>query len=184
MRTAASGRETSVATSLTRARDANARQRAAFQRFKRDVVTSQEFSGRSSVGTTGRASTTTRAAPKGTNTFIESFFDLADVVAGGRDNAGFSELATRIGDDVYIQVNAWRLYLKDMHFADGLAKVFAVKIADNGNKYDDKIVDEVLGVVRVPLGGGKSDSPLGDLCPSSSVNELKNILRDYVDDRL
>ena len=80
MRTAASGREASVATSLTRARDANARQRAAFQRFTRDAMTSHEFSGRSSIGTTGRASTTTRAAPKGTNTFIESFFDLADVV--------------------------------------------------------------------------------------------------------
>ena len=116
--------------------------------------------------------------------FIESFFDLADVVAGGRDSTGFGSLANAIGDDVYVQVNAWRLYLKDMKFQDGLAKVFAVKIADNGNKYSDKIVDEVLGVVRVPLGGGKSDAPLGDLMPSASVNALKNILRDYVDDRL
>jgi hypothetical protein len=71
-----------------------------------------------------------------------------------------------------------------MKFHDGLAKVFAVKIAQNGNKIDDAVIDEVLGVVRVPLGGGKSDVPLGDLCPSPSVNNLKNILRDYVDDRL
>merc|ERR1712216_767954 len=161
---------------LSRARDAVARQRAAFQRFQ----TTRGSPACSAV----RESTRTRATPKDTNVFIESFFDLADTVAGGREGPGFSKLAERIGDDVYVQVNAWRLYTRDMKFHDGLAKVFAVKIAQNGNKIDDAVIDEVLGVVRVPLGGGKSDFPLGDLCPSPSVNNLKNILRDYVDDRL
>merc|ERR1712216_241407 len=148
---------------LSRARDAVARQRAAFQRFQTTrgsdgfaSTSSRESPACSAV----RESTRTRATPKDTNVFIESFFD------------------------VYVQVNAWRLYTRDMKFHDGLAKVFAVKIAQNGNKIDDAVIDEVLGVVRVPLGGGKSDVPLGDLCPSPSVNNLKNILRDYVDDRL
>jgi len=172
---------------LSRARDAVARQRAAFQRFQTTrgsdgfaSTSSRESPACSAV----RESTRARATPKDTNVFIESFFDLADTVAGGREGPGFSKLAERIGDDVYVQVNAWRLYTRDMKFHDGLAKVFAVKIAQNGNKIDDAVIDEVLGVVRVPLGGGRSDVPLGDLCPSPSVNNLKNILRDYVDDRL
>jgi len=71
-----------------------------------------------------------------------------------------------------------------MKFHDGLAKVFAVKLAANENSVDDAVIHDVLSVVRVPLGGGKADVPLEDLCPSASVNNLKNVLRDYVDDRL
>ncbi len=71
-----------------------------------------------------------------------------------------------------------------MKFHDGLAKVFAVKLAANGNTVDDALIRDVLRVVRVPLGGGKADVSLEDLCPSASVNNLKNILRDHVDDRL
>ena len=116
--------------------------------------------------------------------FIESFFDLANVVADRRDSTGFGRLSQRIGEDVYVQVNEWRLYARDMKFADGLAKVFAVKLAANGNKYSDQVMNEVLEAVRVPLGGGKSESALSDLCPSASVNALRNILKDYVDGRL
>jgi len=180
--TCASARDTSLASSLSRAREANARQRAAFARFaleRRDEI-SVAFPSRS------RELCVARATEKDGNVFVESFFDLANVVAGGRDagSVGSTRLAERIGEDVYVQVNAWRLYTRDMKFHDGLAKVFAVKIAANGNKMSDALVEEVLGTVRVPLGGGKSDARLIDLCPSTSVNALKNILRDYVDDRL
>ena len=125
-----------------------------------------------------------RAAPKDLNVFVESFFDLANTVAGGRDAGGFNRLSDRIGEDVYVQVHEWRLYTRDMKFADGLAKVFAVKLAANGNKFSDDVLNEVLDTVRVPMGGGKSDAKLRDLCPSASVNALRNILQDYVDDRL
>lgn len=170
------------ASSLSRAREANARQRAAFARFaseRRDAL---------AVASPSRARELCVARGGGAdgNLFVESFFDLANVVAGGRDvgSGGHTRLAERIGEDVYVQVNAWRLYARDMKFHDGLAKVFAVKIAANGNKMSDALVEEVLGTVRVPLGGGKSDARLVDLCPSASVAALKNILRDYVDDRL
>lgn len=182
--TCAPARDTSLASSLSRARDASARQRAAFQRF-----TTERRLARLHPSTSSHATATTTTATRATNdaagnVFVESFFDLADTVAGGRESPGFSRLADAIGRDVYVQVGAWRLYVKDMKFHDGLAKVFAVKLAANGNSVDDAVIHDVLSVVRVPLGGGKADVPLEDLCPSASVNNLKNILRDYVDDRL
>lgn len=177
--TCASARDTSLASSLSRARDASARQRAAFQRF-----TSERRLARPHPSSSSNATTTTTRATNDGNVFVESFFDLADTVAGGRESPGFSRLADAIGRDVYVQVGAWRLYVKDMKFHDGLAKVFAVKLAANGNSVDDAVIHDVLSVVRVPLGGGKADVPLEDLCPSASVNNLKNVLRDYVDDRL
>jgi len=179
--TCAPARDTSLASSLSRARDASARQRAAFQRFTTERRLARPHPSSSSSNAT---TTTARAATNDGNVFVESFFDLADTVAGGRESPGFSRLADAIGRDVYVQVGAWRLYVKDMKFHDGLAKVFAVKLAANGNSVDDAVIHDVLSVVRVPLGGGKADVPLEDLCPSASVNNLKNILRDYVDDRL
>jgi hypothetical protein len=182
--TCASARDTSLASSLSRARDASARQRAAFQRFTSERRLARPHPSSSSNATTTTTRTTTTRATNDGNVFVESFFDLADTVAGGRESPGFSRLADAIGRDVYVQVGAWRLYVKDMKFHDGLAKVFAVKLAANGNSVDDAVIHDVLSVVRVPLGGGKADVPLEDLCPSASVNNLKNVLRDYVDDRL
>ena len=181
--TCATTRETSLATSISRARDASARQRAAFQRFKSER---RRLHNHHPESHRDRSNPTTRAtsADDAGNVFVESFFDLADTVAGGRDSPGFSRLADAIGRDVYVQVGAWRLYLRDMKFHDGLAKVFTVKLAATGNTVDDALIRDVLGVVRVPLGGGNADVSLEDLCPSASVNNLKNILRDHVDDRL
>ena len=86
---------------LSRARDAVARQRAAFQRFQTTrgsdgfaSTSSRESPACSAV----RESTRTRATPKDTNVFIESFFDLADTVAGGREGPGFSKLAERMAE--------------------------------------------------------------------------------------
>ncbi|CAL52899.1 Protein of unknown function DUF3181 [Ostreococcus tauri] len=180
--------ETSRASALNRAREASERQRLAYQRFREQTGIRSSGSAMTIASERGeRRSGVAARASRGDgdgNLFVESFFDLANVVSGGGAGETHTRLAERIGEDVYVQVNAWRLYTRDMKFHDGLAKVFSVKIASNGNKYDDALVEEVLTTVRVPLGGGKSDVPLVDLCPSTSVNALKNILRDYVDDRL
>jgi hypothetical protein len=186
---ATDGTSSSTSAALRRARDASARQRAAFQSYAASARPSttttmtMTMAPRRRIAGAGRV-VAARAAPKDLNVFVESFFDLANTVAGGRDAGGFNRLSDRIGEDVYVQVHEWRLYARDMKFADGLAKVFAVKLAANGNKYSDEIMHEVLDAVRVPLGGGASDAKLRDLCPSASVNALRNILRDYVDDRL
>ena len=168
----------STSAALCRAREASAKQRAAFQSYTASSMMMMPRRARAS------SAIVPRATPKDLNVFVESFFDLANTVAGGRDAGGFNRLSDRIGEDVYVQVHEWRLYTRDMKFADGLAKVFAVKLAANGNKFSDDVLNDVLDTVRVPMGGGKSDAKLRDLCPSASVNALRNILQDYVDDRL
>ena len=117
--------------------------------------------------------------------FVESFFDVADFLAGA-SSFGTSELANDIGRDCYVDLNGWHLFLRDMKpqgsFHTGLANVVVATIIKNGNKCDERDVTEILKTVKVPLGGGKIEASLFELMPKRCVEDFVDIAKKYADD--
>ncbi|MBD2091265.1 DUF3181 family protein [Microcoleus sp. FACHB-1515] len=86
-------------------------------------------------------------------------------------------LAAEIGENVYMDVAKWHLYLRDAHLHTMLAERF-YPLLQSGS-FSRSQVEETLGSITVSLGGGKREVPLADLIPSSSQNQLVNLLQDY-----
>ncbi len=86
------------------------------------------------------------------------------------------QLAAAIGDNVYMDVAKWHLYLRDAHLHTFLAEQLYPLLAD------DLQEDQVLHVLRnipVKLGGGKLEIPLADLLPMQAQMQLMDILEEF-----
>lgn len=130
-----------------------------------------------------------RGAAKGTlGDKTGGFLDLAALVAADGKKAGaFDGLARPLGDDVYVDVQGWKLYLRDLTAAEGvkmnvaLANALGPMVLKGG--YDEREVADLLRQVGVKLGGGKVQLPLADLIPSYPAQDLQDIVRRWADDQ-
>jgi Protein of unknown function (DUF3181) len=86
-------------------------------------------------------------------------------------------LASEIGDKIYIDVAKWHLYLKEAKLHTVLAEK-AYPFLATGKVTGDK-VNEILGQVIVPLGGGRKEVPLSDLLPVACQASLLDILQEF-----
>lgn len=86
-------------------------------------------------------------------------------------------LAAEIGENIYIDVAKWHLYLRDAHLHTLLAERFYPMLT--GSRIDESKVAETLRNIPVKLGGGKRELPLSDLLPSSAQSNLVEILEEY-----
>jgi len=86
-------------------------------------------------------------------------------------------LAAEIGENVYIDIAKWHLYLRDAHLHTVVAEQLYPMMAD-GNLDDDK-VGQVLQGIAVKLGGGKREVPLADLIPMQSQVHLMDVLEEF-----
>lgn len=87
------------------------------------------------------------------------------------------KLAGAIGENVYIDVAKWHLYLNDAHLATPLAEQF-YPLLSQGSISEDQ-VSEVLKEISIKLGGGKREVPLSDLLPMQSQVHLMNVLEEF-----
>ncbi len=87
------------------------------------------------------------------------------------------KLAAAIGENVYIDVAKWHLYLRDAHLHTPLAERFYPMLT-KGNVSDSQI-NEVLQSIPVKLGGGKLEVPLSDLLPMQSRVHLVDALEEF-----
>ena len=73
---------------------------------------------------------------------VESWLDLAKLVsASGSDTkSAFSELADDLGKDIYVDINGWHLYLRDITVAPGLKMNHAL-----ANQLGSRLLNENLG---------------------------------------
>jgi hypothetical protein len=85
-------------------------------------------------------------------------------------------LATEIGENIYIDVANWHLFLKEAHLHTALAE-HLYPLLEN-DTLDESEVQAVLSQLSVKLGGGKRELPLSDLIPSMGVRDLVGILED------
>ena len=86
-------------------------------------------------------------------------------------------LAAEIGENIYIDVAKWHLYLSDAHLHTILAeRLYPILLNNSLNE------DEVLATLRdisVKLGGGRTELPLLDLLPVQCQVNLLDLLEDY-----
>lgn len=87
------------------------------------------------------------------------------------------KLAASIGENVYIDVAKWHLYLNDAHLHTALAERFYPMLS-KGSVEEDQVLN-VLKQIPVKLGGGKIEVPLSDLLPMQSQVHLMDVLEEF-----
>lgn len=85
-------------------------------------------------------------------------------------------LAASIGENVYIDVAKWHLYLRDAHLSKPLAEELYPLLTQK-SVTEDK-VQAILKGIAVKLGGGKMEVSLADLLPMQSQVHLMDVLEE------
>lgn len=86
-------------------------------------------------------------------------------------------IASEIGDNVYIDIAKWHLYLADAKLHTVLAEQL-YPILTSQTLSEDRVL-QVLQNIPVKLGGGKKEIPLVDLLPVQCQANLMDILEKY-----
>lgn len=112
---------------------------------------------------------------------VQGWLDLAKLVSGGGGfKSAFKDLAHKIGNDVYIDVNGWHLFLKDVSSGPDLkmhqALAQQIGVQASSGKLDLK---ELLEKVPVKIGDGKTKVSLYDAIPSAIYGDLERIVEDF-----
>ena len=89
-------------------------------------------------------------------------------------------LAAQIGENVYIDVAKWHLYLNDAHLHTVVAeKVYPLLESDS---LSEDAVTTILQDIPVKLGGGKTQLALNELLPMQCIINLLDLLEEYQKD--
>ena len=98
------------------------------------------------------------------------------------NNAEFMEaLAAEIGENVYIDIAKWHLYLSDAKLHTVVAEqVYPLIISDKS--INEKDVIDILQSIPIKVGGGRVEIPLIDLVPTQCQVNLVDVLEKYQQD--
>lgn len=88
-------------------------------------------------------------------------------------------LASEIGENVYIDIAKWHLYLSNAHLHTVVAEQVFPMLSE-GSLEENKVV-QVLKNIPVKIGGGKREIPLADLLPMQCQVNLMDILEKFQD---
>ncbi len=86
-------------------------------------------------------------------------------------------IAAEIGENVYIDIAKWHLYLSDAHLHTVVVEQVYPLLTSNS--LDEARVVQILQSIPVKIGGGKREVPLSDLLPTQSQAKLIEILEKY-----
>lgn len=89
------------------------------------------------------------------------------------------KLAAEIGENIYIDVSGWHLYLSDAHLHTVVAEKIFPAIEDRA--VDAGKVAAVLREIQVSLGDKQAFVPLAQLIPTKGQADLLRLLEDYQD---
>jgi hypothetical protein len=89
-------------------------------------------------------------------------------------------LAAEIGEQVYIDVARWHLFLSDAKLARPLAEALLPLVEDD--RIQEKEVVDILAGFMVSLGGGQRQLPLSDLVPATCRSTLLDVLDRFRDE--
>ncbi len=89
------------------------------------------------------------------------------------------KLAAEIGENIYIDVANWHLYLADAHLHTVLAE--KVYPALEEKSISASVIKQVLQGISVPIGGDRRSLPLSDLISPKGQADLLRLLEDYQD---
>lgn len=86
-------------------------------------------------------------------------------------------IAAEIGENVYIDIAKWHLYLSDAHLHTVVAEQMYPMLSSNS--VNENSVLKVLQSIPVKIGGGRREIPLVDLLPMQCQVSLMDILEKY-----
>ncbi|MEB3224828.1 MAG: DUF3181 family protein [Synechococcus sp.] len=89
------------------------------------------------------------------------------------------KLAAEIGENIYIDVSGWHLYLADAHLHTTIAEKIAPTLEDRG--VNETAVTTVLRSIQVPLGGKQVFVSLAHLIPTAVQGDLLKLLEETQD---
>ncbi|CAL8463380.1 g2914 [Coccomyxa elongata] len=110
------------------------------------------------------------------------FLDLAKLVSGGGQAKGvYQDLAYKIGKEVYIDVQGWHLFLKDITVQKDIKmdQALAEQLGAMADDISEQDVEQLLKKVPLTLGAGKHKISLFDALPSFAVRDLAGIVQDF-----
>lgn len=102
---------------------------------------------------------------------------MVDLMAKSNTTEVIEAIAAEIGENVYIDVAKWHLYLSDAHLHTVVAEQMYPLLQNNS--VDENQVLQILQSISVKLGGGKREVPLADLLPKQCQDNLVEILEKY-----
>ncbi|NER20378.1 MAG: DUF3181 family protein [Symploca sp. SIO1C2] len=85
-------------------------------------------------------------------------------------------LAAEIGENIYIDVAKWRLYLREAHLHTTLAEQLYPLLTDNS--LEENQISQILQNISVKI-GGKREIPLADLLPTQCQANLMDLLEEF-----
>ncbi len=86
-------------------------------------------------------------------------------------------LAATIGEQVYIDISKWHLYLNDAHLHTPLAeKLYPLLV---NRDLSEQAVLDILTAMPVKVGGGKREIPLLELIPLQCQMDLMDALERF-----
>ncbi|MBD2095144.1 DUF3181 family protein [Trichocoleus sp. FACHB-591] len=88
-------------------------------------------------------------------------------------------LAADIGENVYMDIAKWHLYLSDAHLSTPLAEQLYPLLTSSS--VNENRVQQILSSMSVKLGGGRREVPLLDLLPMQCQVTLMDLLEKYQD---
>ncbi|MEL6351704.1 MAG: DUF3181 family protein [Cyanobacteria bacterium J06627_28] len=86
-------------------------------------------------------------------------------------------LAAEIGENIYIDIAKWHLYLGAAKLHVPLAEKLLPMVTDNTISED--AVTSVLQDIPIKLGGGRKTVPLTDLLPMQCLVNLVDLLEEF-----
>ena len=95
-------------------------------------------------------------------------------MANSNATQAIEALAADIGENIYIEVAKWHLYLADAHLHRTLAEQVYPLLEDQS--VSSAAIAKVLNAITVPLGGGQSHVSLADLIPVTGQASLLQLL--------
>lgn len=85
-------------------------------------------------------------------------------------------LAAEIGDNIYMDIARWHLYLRETRLHTALAERLYPLVVDGD--ISESAVIKILQEIPIKLGGGRRTVPLTDLLPVQCQVNLIDLLED------
>ena len=95
------------------------------------------------------------------------------------DRQAIEKLAAEIGENIYIDVAKWHLYLSDAHLHTQLAEQI-YPLLERG-EVAEQDVQQILQKIYVSLGGGKQTTSLVNLIPNTGIQDLIKLIQEFQD---
>lgn len=93
------------------------------------------------------------------------------------NSSDIEALAAEIGENIYIDIAKWHLYLRDAHLHTPIAEQ-VYPLFSNGPLEENQVLS-ILQAIPVKIGGGKRELPLADLLPMQCQVQLMDLLEEF-----